>query len=624
MKLTDRHAALEPLSAVIDDGRSLFLGCNPKFDCLNIWYENIRTHVLTRGLNILLIDFPKVGKLFDKGLSSGIIDVKSLPSSFSVEGPLYRHLLMEVADQTGTIVDDDPDVIFFIRTILYLYKKVKLECPHNTLVETINDFVEIEKGLKEPSGSWHSDTWIQCRYTFGDSPDIQDIHPRGRRIWETVDHVFGRLTPSIELRPSAIVPRHGPGAVADLKRGEDKFTFPFWPNKLGSVFSAEEFAFHSNHFVRGSKPGLDHREPPARLIAVPKTYSGPRLIASEPTAHQFLQQGLMRWIRTNLHPVLRASIDFKSQEPSREAALLASLDGKIATVDLSSASDRLTCWVVERAFSSNQTFLKALHAVRTRCIIDATGVDPDLSIRIKKFAAQGSAVTFPVQSIIYAGLCIAALAFVDNIDVTKRRNLLRLARKVRVFGDDIVIPSHAVPILYAMLDSIQLKVNVQKTHTSGHFRESCGMDAYKGYDVTPCYLQSWQYKQSPDSHQSWIDVSNNAFRKGLWNLAKWMDGQIPTKVSRLSLTTRAEGDGARFFTFCDGYVTESRVRFDKNLHEEQVLVLVHSSFVRKKQRGNWQDLHQYFVETPRPDSDWTSGYLTSVSSKLSKRWVRAR
>jgi len=563
-----------------------------------------------------------MGKLFDKGLSSGVIDIKALPTSFSTNGKLYRYLIMEMADEFGTILDNDPDIVLFIRSILYLYKKIEIDCPPLRIKDAVDAFVAIEDSLYEPQGSWHSDVWIPHRFLFRESSELLDCHPRGNRLWEIADKVFTAITPNTELCIADIVPRHGPGAVSDLKRGGDKYSFPHWPEKLGSVFSPWEFAFHSEEYSsRSPDVGLNQSEPPARLIAVPKTYSGPRLIASEPTAHQFLQQGLMRWIRRHMNPTLRTSIDFNSQQPSRDAALLASESGKFATVDLSSASDRLSCWVVERAFGSNQTLLRALHAARTRYIVDGTGMDPDLSIRIKKFAAQGSAVTFPVQSIIYLGMCLTALAFVDNVDITRRGSLLRLAGKVRVFGDDIVIPTHAVPVLYAMLDSLQLKINVDKTHISGRFRESCGMDAFRGYDVTPCYLTSWAYRQSPTTHQSWIDVSNNAFRKGFWNLASWMDQQIPCKSRKLSIVTSAEGDGARFFTFCKGYLTNSRTRYNKDLQRDEILTLVSISSVSKRKRGTWQDFYQYLVEAPLPDSKWEAGYPVKTSDRLVKKWV---
>jgi len=525
------------------------------------------------------------------------------------------------------ISTDDPNVVFFTRQILYLYKKVKIDCPPLRLKEAVNAFVDIESSLRAPNGTWNNDIWVNHRYTFSDDSD-NSAHPRGKHLWKTVDDVFASIVPMSEVNGLHLSPRHGPGAVADMKFGGDKYSFPHWPSKLEGVFPWCAFAQHREdlHITEDDTKYVINPspiEPPAKLIAVPKNYKGPRLIASEPIAHQFLQQGLLKWLRTNLSKPLRTSIDFKSQKPSQDAALLASKDGQSATVDLSSASDRMSCWAVERAFGSNQSLLQALHAVRTRTIIDSTGTDENLHIQLKKFAAQGSAVTFPIQTILYAGLCFAAVLFTENKRVT-RRNLMRVARKVRVFGDDIIIPKSAVPVLGILLHSLELKVNVDKTFTEGTFRESCGMDAWCGHNVTPCYLSAFyleNHRPTGEQIVSWVDVSNNAHKKGLWSLSSYMQTSIPLVMRKKMLTSSEEGDGIRFFSFCSGYTTSSRQRVCKHLHRPEAKLLVLRSRQQKKERGSWNDLYQWLIEDPEPHTKWKSGYITKNSVVLDTEWV---
>jgi len=189
-------------------------------------------------------------------------------------------------------------------------------------------------------------------------------------------------------------------------------------------------------------------EPPSRLLAVPKTAKGPRLIASEPTAHQWCQQLVKRFLEERLIGLFDTNfISFTNQGLSQELVSKASLDRSLATVDLSSASDRLTCWVVERAFRSNPSLLRAFHATRTRWTVDRVNKsDPPNYFVTKKFVSQGTAVTFPVQSIIFLIIALTACGFEarhpEDFFCNKRiyNSLARFRHKVRFYGDDIIIP----------------------------------------------------------------------------------------------------------------------------------------------------------------------------------------
>lgn len=660
MDVKNRHAALSPLSHVIEDVKRYVQYCNHAVEVdLDLFLEKIKNLVISRGVQYLLIHLPDIGKEYDSGLSSGHYDTSSLPRDMGGSIPdrnwIFTSLLMGTFTSTGRLREDvDVNIVFFTRQILYMYKKIKLDCPTKAIKSAVDEFVDIEKNLRDPVGSWSDDKWQPNRLTFSGSECLNDTHPRNEKLWNMVDSVFQRCVPLVEVDPFEVSVRHGPGAVSDLKTGRDKYLFPNWPSKLDGTFPESYYSTHREPFEisfantisdlrntikfptvtraiceeiivedslsDGYRVDIPKDEPPAKLLQVPKTFKGPRLIASEPTAHQFFQQGLMSWLRKNLPQPLRQTIQFTSQEPSREAALLASKDGLSSTVDLSSASDRLSCWVVERAFTYNQSLLSAFHAVRTRHLIDGTGTYENLNLRLRKFAAQGSAITFPVQSIIYAGLSIAALLFVENKAVTKR-SFAWAAKRIQVFGDDIIIPNEAVPVLASMLHSLQLKVNSHKTHTSGRFRESCGMDAFQGYDVTPCYLTTWSLGARPSDVQSWVDVSNNSHKKGLWNLSSWMTHQLPHKLRRKMIICKDEGRGCRLFTFQYGFVVETPLKWNEELHFNQTKVIDFRSKVDVERRRSWQSLYQYLIEAPHPETNWVSGYLTKKAEQFVQTWV---
>jgi hypothetical protein len=431
------------------------------------------------------------------------------------------------------------------------------------------------------------------------------------------------MVPGRYLSSTDIVPKHGPGAVSDVRSGLDKFSATAWPEKLEEFFPQNFFRFHSEQ--HGNSQGLlTLKEEPAALLAVPKTYKGPRLIASEPTYHQFLQQGLLGWIRNNMTEPARKCISFQDQEPSKAAALDASILGDSATVDLSSASDRLSCWVVERAFGSNETLLRALHSVRSRFIVDRTGVDPHLSLQIKKFAAQGSAVTFPVQTIVYASVAIASLLFDEKKQVTSK-SVNWAARKIRVFGDDIVIPSSSFATLVVALTELQLKVNVTKSHYLGYFRESCGMDAYHGHDVTPVYLADILPPSPKHTTRvaSWLEISNLLHGKCMWKTAEWMLSELPKSMTQKFLYTHSAGPGFRAFSFCKGIRFHGRRRWNEPHQRQELNTLELRSVVRKRARGTFDDLLQYFLEKPAPDIVWKAGFILGCRDTIVSRWVHS-
>jgi len=669
--------ALEPLRHVVKDVRKWDLGLECTIDS---FYYQVEKRALSRGWKqILLLDLPALGSLYDKGLSRGYLDLEKFPASFGKldsgrfqDSWIFRSLLQHTFDGFGTLDATTPvEVVAATRQLLYLYKKARIQCPKEGISDAVKDYIAIEEDLRPPHGTWGNDTWIPRSFSFfGSGGDLTSTGLR-RDYWRLCDLVFRCLVPRVQLLPEGVVPRHGPGAVSDVCTGSDKFAFPYWPAKLGRLFPSSQFAYANEYLAYTNdigigptqqgdpRNGLSEKEPPCRLLAVPKTFKGPRLIASEPTAHQFIQQGLMQWIRQHMPKALSTCVNFLDQQPSRDAALEASRTGELATVDLSSASDRLSCWVVERAFSSNQTILAALHACRTRIVIDATGTHEGLSLQLKKFAAQGSAVTFPVQTIVYAGMAICSYlwdqGFRPQVLLTQEFSLTqdcveRAAERIRVFGDDIVLPSSSVQTLTAALQALQLKVNVSKTHYLGRFRESCGMDAYCGHDVTPVYVSDLLLAPGAEGLASWIDISNLAHLSALWHLSSWMLSVVDTKTMSGIVFSQVKQDkagmlilpdenlspagetGIRATTFCRGTRFHGSVRMHRHnvygpirpnegLQVQERRVLCVTTKVTKVARGTFQDLYQYLVERPSPETDWSAGYISGkVTLTIRQRW----
>jgi hypothetical protein len=485
--------------------------------------------------------------------------------------------------------------------------------------------------------------------------------------------------------------RHGPGAVSDLTSKEYKYDFPTWSEKLGRLFPWRQFGtigyrgkesepigsdpiplsdlYSSPIYEEGSQESavafdgairedgpylrqmLDqHRfeglkdprfqtepalhsvhEPPSKLMAVPKTAKGPRLIAAEPTAHQWCQQLILRFLEERLSGLFDTNfVSFRHQELSRALVVRASLDRSLATVDLSSASDRLTCWVVERAFRKNRSLLEALHATRTRWVVDRVKDSPNYGdyFVTKKFATQGTAVTFPIQSIIFLIIALTACGFEakspEDFLCNKRfcKSLGRLRNKVRVFGDDIIIPSSGYAPLKTLLHLLGLKVNEDKSFVNGYFRESCGMDAYMGVDVTPIKSKVFE-ATGPQSRQSIVDYSNNLHQAGLWNAAKAAESMLPRwVVSNLPVGGIGCGGVGRA-SFCGERREHLRKRYNRRLHRDEYYTYGLNDRARIKPTNTYSGLLQYFAENPSPLTKWEHGVRGRPKVSDGLRWEPA-
>lgn len=622
----------------------------------------------TRGLTFFTLDLPEVGKIFDLSLSTGLLPgipfagfAKRLPGS---NVPRFLSALwLRVFLPSGVLLEQ-PDItaIFFLRQLFYAAKKLRITCDESRTSKAVSDFLRIELGMRSPSLFWDEDHlelshagdlhFADCLREAGSSIvyscEGRDSSSAEGRTRELFQFEYNSERPSAALLdtiqrtadivsssygwfdPSEWRVKHGPGAVSDLKGGNSKYSFPTWPEKLETMFPLSEFAFANLGIWAQAVSedsiaihGFSRHEPPAKLIAVPKTQKSPRLIASEPTAHQWAQQSLNEFLRsmTDKSPI-RSSVNFRSQLANKELALKASATGTHATIDLSSASDRLSLWVVERMFRRNYRLLEALHSCRTRWLVNEIDKELPKFIKLKKLAAQGAAFTFPTQTILYATVCIGTMIHSLGLPVTVE-NISRMAREVRVFGDDMIVPIDVLGEVTSCLTALGFEVNRSKTYGTGRFRESCGCDAYDGVDVTPAYYLQTYDKSRPTSVSSLVEASNNFFRKGLWATADYIVSTLPQWVQKNLAVVPSESGAFGLVSFCGLDLSHLKVRFNRELHREECRCIQVESYMRRRP-AHWEaNLLQYFTEAPNPDDfvKWVSGVDSLPRTRVSARWV---
>jgi hypothetical protein len=600
-------------------------------------YSRLSDLVKSRGLEVLLVDLPNAGKQVDLAFSRGHLTLQipcfGTKSKRGIIPRLFAGIFSRVFDRSGLLRDCvDPKDIWWLRQVLYLCKKTELPCSTRRIIDSVDEFFLIEESLPTPTWNWDlDDLGTDVPVSFLSSsvqPELLEVsQPCSPHEMDTLQQVCDIVTSSFgEFDPMDLRTKHGPGAVSDRVSGGSKYDFPYWPRKLDSVFWMDHFSaantdlFRDRSVQHDSTLWCSNHELPSKLIAVPKTAKGPRLIASETIAYQWCQQAVKDFLRDRVRqsPISNA-IDFTSQQKNQRLALSSSLDKRYATVDLSSASDRLSLWVVERTFRRNLTILSCLHATRSRWIWNPISNKRATYSRLRKYAPQGNATTFPVQSIFYACAAIASLLADSHTKVTTK-SILRASKEVQVFGDDTIIPTESLDTFTRILECLHFKVNQDKTHYKGNFRESCGCDAYSGVDVTPVYFTKPSVAPTAESLASAVQVSNNFYMKGLFSVSRMLKTLCERQSLRLPFVPKGSGVLGWYSAF--GYDPNGcYTRWNQNLQRIEIKMSRLSVKQDRIPLPGASALLQYFTDAPAPTTMWKAGEAQRSKPLIGLGWV---
>jgi hypothetical protein len=635
------------IRAICEDASFTYPGMLSSVDAI---LRSVEEAVKHRGISFYTITLPEALKYLDFSLTAGYL-LEERPKyhgrySRLDQRPAFLHYLWSRCfDEHGRAEDNvDHHSVFLLRQFYGCFKKFNIDCDPAKVTAAVAGYISTEESLPSswPS-TWDSDVPVWCSRDghplWGDALLSQDRHPDlfgfeqpGDTIslaqWKQFRRLCNVIVTSLgPIDTWAIRPKHGPGVVSDARTGSFKYELRNWPKKLGAVFPPDWFGSHD--LVDRTR---SDREFPSKLIAVPKTQKAPRLIASEPTAHQWIQGGIQRWLEDKVKSsFLSLSIDFENQALSANMALEASKTGEFATVDLSEASDRLSTRLVEFVFQSNRGLLDAFHACRSRSVLipsSLSGDGADRLLKLRKFAAMGSALTFPVQTIVFTIICHFALMLVDGDMKCDLPSLRRRAHRIRVFGDDIIIDKDAYPRLVEVLTTLGLKVNTAKSFHSGSFREACGMDAYGGSDVTPAYVRTQYHPSIPESLVSVVETSNNFYKKGLWRAADYLLKTVgQDELPFIPVSNRDIGSVTLFhFGAMDSLPTHRR--YNRKLHRMEYRLLTLSQQAKRKPGTGEASLLQYFTEAPPVDwwednlvPKWTTGQAMKPKLRKQLRWA---
>lgn len=302
------------------------------------------------------------------------------------------------------------------------------------------------------------------------------------------------------------IPRHGPGAV-----------FPpqaHWERGRFDLSKTRHMLDSAGVFVADN--GLDSFIGPiasetCKFTCVPKDARGPRTICIHSAEAMWLQQSYRTALESAIskHPVFGAIIHLDDQTVNQELCRLGSMTGHLATLDLKDASDCLCQELVLQLVGPE--YYSEIASCRARSVyVDQTG----LTHPMQKFAPMGNALVFPIQSLVYASLAVVVCK-------AARQSL----SSVGVFGDDIIVPSEVAAKLCDLLHWVGLQVNTTKSFVYGAFRESCGLDAWAGLNVTPLRLKVAQVRTLSDAIE-WCAFANNWHKAGYPRVARQMFLQL--------------------------------------------------------------------------------------------------
>jgi hypothetical protein len=623
---------------------------NPDVKGLNRDIITIKNRFKNEGYGFLTVALPSLDHALVRGISSGWF---TCPIGFrKTHGgtipALFSGMFCEIFEpRTGLLKDDvDFNVLKALHGVLLIFKKtlVSPECEELLHQKAVDGFYQCDERASQVVIPDRHDHHIDrvCRYilnplmkhketknvNFKHGPGAVKEGFRSNQKWSELEQVLSRdlYVPDwagySEFHVANLPPRVG-GRSNWYLWGENNLSTGLPGTQIGLVQIPE-----TDFFER--KPRLDS----AKLISVLKDSTSRRTITIEPMLNQFLQQGLSSELKSSIDSckVLGNCIALTHQEYNQKLALEGSRYDNWATIDLKSASDLMSLKLVKLVFRHIPDFYQRMMDCRSPIVEEAT--KPPLTLG--KFAGMGNALTFPVQSVCFAVVCIAAI--LDDWGVSPNpRNVKRASRCVRVYGDDIIVKTEHAPQVVNWLQNVGLQVNIRKSFLSGNFKESCGVEAFRGVDITPLYLRhrpDQQIGESPSVIASFVSLSNHMWMESLYSASTWLRELVETAIgSSLPLVSKFSGslgwhtrqDAVEPHKWCRNthqFLTRTfalvPLKRDDRLDGYAALL---KCFHMPREEYKEGDNHSAFPDILVWDSDHLSKTVIRYKTRLTRRWV---
>lgn len=339
------------------------------------------------------------------------------------------------------------------------------------------------------------------------SPTMEKIHKRARALMHSVLGSFDYSEWADECRHSSGSSVGVPFTDTSL---EKKFTLPMTVTKraepiLKSIISDNFQLSDAVEKFNGTTLTGEWYDiiDGSRATTVDKTNDKRRFICVEPTGNMYLQQGIMHMMYKRMQVV---GLDVE-QLPQRHVteAMISSITGRNATIDWSSASDCVSIELLRWLLPPE--WFDVVWSVRC----DFTHIRGK-KVPLQMISSMGNATTFPLETLVfwtYAHACRLTMNRYSNSLFPEWEDLMSCS----VFGDDCIVPTEVASVFMEVMTELGFIVNDEKSfYGSEGFRESCGGDFLKGFNVRPFCIKAPQSTKL-SSAESWLYIVGNALIK---------------------------------------------------------------------------------------------------------------
>ena len=465
---------------------------------LNVNHQSLTTarKRYSRGQHFFTTELPNLGKDLEAGLT-GLFSLSEKTFFSPKKGsvlPLFLNELFKNIFYDDGYIRENPVGIAELRYLLKMFYKFEAELTPEGIKKATSKFLEVDDSVKEVN------------------------YPEGL---DQVRKNFASLFPN---DPMDIRPHHAAGATSLKYSNLEKRHLRHYIPRLNEVYGVEYF-FNSKHHAENwcevNKTTINFAIP--RVTFVPKDSRGPRTISIFHHQDMMIQKGLQvklyDYTESQLSPAY-GYINFSNQEINRNLARIGSIDGSLSTIDLKDASD-LVPWNLIRLLCPHEWY-SALASTRSE-VVKVNGI----TTKIKKYASMGSALCFPIEAFLFWSIAVTVSPY------------------AYVYGDDIIVPTeHANDVMQA-LEAYGLKVNIDKSLTTGLFRESCGGDFYAGKEIGYPSCKSYDLDKFIAHCNEVATIINQELAE---DLIKWFETINNEPIYRSPLSSKDQPEPYIFYT----------------------------------------------------------------------------
>lgn len=499
--------------------------------------RTIKNRMKSEGLTFATQTLPKLSEGLFQYFETGQVNYPSFKLDKHGVHPVFLSELFALACRT---TEHQVTAIRLIYQISVMFSKLKGPYPESVLRKQLADFLRVDRELAELD--WFSEV---------NFPILERARAEVKRLFQGSNIL------------EQAKPRPGPGGTNTPVPKHLRYRPRVLYTQVDNVVPyMDYFTVNPYDVVHQTKSWLELfskqvQEPTSRHKFVHKKVGKARGICLEENEVQYLQQAfrsaIYDWVERS--SIAKGKICFTDQSVNQKLALAGSFTGLLATLDESEASDRIARELVAWIFQDTE-FVDHLMALSTR-VIEFDKEFDEQPLRTFKFAPMGSALCFPIMAITHWALLRAIISLSDLPT--------SMCDEIYVYGDDIVVPVTAVDAVLAYLPRFGMKLNTSKSFWRSGFRESCGVHAYNGVDITPVYVKHLPNSPSITFAMSCISVEYQLDKLGFRNVASHIRskiegifGPLPIAPSQTSLFA-FKRDG-HFFPITTGVVKPERKR----------------------------------------------------------------